>query len=154
MKYLKIECEENNKENSVKRMLKNLYETSIEELNGNFTPEMNETINRIRNSFSNLPSEDELIKNANEKFMKKQLIPLNEIGKKKREKVKLENENEFLKHQLEKMNCRRNNKLKNNTQLHMTKFFNNLKIVEQIVKDEEKDYNQKNNEKISIENIR
>ena len=29
MKYLKIECEENNKENSVKRILKNLYETSI-----------------------------------------------------------------------------------------------------------------------------
>lgn len=136
MKYLEIERQENNPENRVRKMLENLYETSIEELNGNFTPEMNETISRIRRTFSNLPSEDELIKNANEKFMKKQLIPVNEKGKKKREKTRLEEENEFIKYQLETKKFRSNNNLKENVQLPMNNFFNNLNRIKEILENE------------------
>lgn len=136
MKYLEIERQENNPENRVRKMLENLYETSIEELNGNFTPEMNETISRIRSSFTNLPSEDELIKNANEKFMKKQLIPVNEKGKKKREKTRLEEENEFIKYQLETKKFKSNNNLKENVQLPMNNFFNNLNRIKEILENE------------------
>lgn len=70
MEYLQIECQENNLGNRISKMLENLYETSIKELNGNFTQEMNEIIYKIRNSFTNLPSESELIKNANERLIK------------------------------------------------------------------------------------
>lgn len=136
MKYLEIERQENNPENRVRKMLENLYETSIEELNGNFTPEMNEIISRIRSSFTNLPSEDELIKNANEKFMKKQLIPVNEKGKKKREKTRLEEENEFIKYQLETKKFKSNNNLKENVQLPMNNFFNNLNRIKEILENE------------------
>lgn len=136
MKYLEIERQENNPENRVRKMLENLYETSIEELNGNFTPEMNETISRIRSSFTNLPSEEELIKNANEKFMKKQLIPVNEKGKKKREKTRLEEENEFIRYQLETKKFRSNNNLKENVQLPMNNFFNNLNRIKEILENE------------------
>lgn len=136
MKYLEIERQENNPENRVRKMLENLYETSIEELNGNFTPKMNETISRIRSSFTNLPSEDELIKNANEKFMKKQLIPVNEKGKKKREKTRLEEENEFIKYQLETKKFKSNNNLKENVQLPMNNFFNNLNRIKEILENE------------------
>ena len=136
MKYLEIERQENNPENRVRKMLENLYETSIEELNGGFTPEMNKTIRRIRSSFTNLPSEDELIKNANEKFMKKQLIPVNEKGKKKREKTRLEEENEFIKYQLETKKFKSNNNLKENVQLPMNNFFNNLNRIKEILENE------------------
>lgn len=72
---------------------------------------------------NNLPSEDELIKNANEKFMKKQLIPVNEKWKKKREKTRLEEKNEFIKYQLETKKFKSNNNLKENVQLPMNNFF-------------------------------
>lgn len=136
MKYLEIERQENNPENRVRKMLENLYETSIEELNGNFTPEMKETISGIRSSFTNLPSEEELIKNANENFVKKQLIPVNEKGKKKREKTRLEEENEFIKYQLETKKFKSNNNLKENVQLPMNNFFNNLNRIKEILENE------------------
>lgn len=154
MKYLEIERQENNPENRVRKMLENLYETSIEELNGDFTPEMNETISRIRSSFTNLPSEEELIKNANEKFMKKQLIPVNEKGKKKREKTRLEEENEFIRYQLETKKFRSNNNLKENVQLPMNNFFNNLNRIKEILKDENRGDKEENKEKIDIYNVK
>ena len=136
MKYLEIEHQENNLENRVRKMLENLYDTSIEELNGNFTPEMNEIISRIRTTFANLPSEEELIKNANEKLMRKQLIPVNEKGKKKREKTRLEEENEFIRYQLERTNFKTNNNLKENIQLPMNNLVNNLNIIKKILENE------------------
>lgn len=117
-------------------MLENLYETSIEELNGNFTQEMDEIIGRIRNSFTNLPSESELIQKANEKIMRKQLTPVDEIGKKKRKIVKLEDENEFIKYQLERKKVNPNNNLERNVHISMNKFFNDLNSMKAIFKDE------------------
>ena len=131
-------------------MLENLYETSIEELNGNFTQEMDEIIGRIRNSFTNLPSESELIQKANEKIMKKQLTPVDEIGKKKRKIVKLEDENEFIKYQLERKKVNPNNNLERNVHISMNKFFNDLNSIKTILKDEDKENNKENN----IDNIR
>ncbi len=138
MEYLQIECQENNLGNRISKMLENLYETSIEELNGNFTQEMNEIIYEIRNSFANLPSESELIKNANERLIKKQLIPVDEIGKKKRERIKLEEESEFIKYQLERKKVKNNNNLKVNAQIPipMTKFYTNLNSIKEILKKE------------------
>ena len=94
---------------------------------------MDEIISEIRNSFTNLPSEDELIKTANEKFMKKQLIPVNEKGKKKREKIRLEEENEFIKYQLETKKFKTNNNLKENVQFPMNDFLNNLNRIKEIL---------------------
>lgn len=131
-------------------MLENLYETSIEELNGNFTQEMDEIIGRIRNSFTNLPSESELIQKANEKIMRKQLTPVDEIGKKKRKIVKLEDENEFIKYQLERKKVNPNNNLERNVHISMNKFFNDLNSIKTILKDEDKENNKENN----IDNIR
>ena len=131
-------------------MLENLYETSIEELNGNFTQEMDEIIGRIRNAFTNFPSESELIQKANEKIMRKQLTPVDEIGKKKRKIVKLEDENEFIKYQLERKKVNPNNNLERNVHISMNKFFNDLNSIKTILKDEDKENNKENN----IDNIR
>lgn len=154
MKYLEIKRQENNSENRVIKMLENLYDTSIEELNGDFTLEMNEIISRIRSSFTNLPSKDELIKNANEKFMKKQLIPVNEKGKKKREKTRLEEENEFIKYQLETKKFKSNNNLRENVQLPMNNFLNNLNRIKEILKDVNRGDKEENKEKIDIYNVK
>lgn len=55
--------------------------------------------------------------------MKKQLIPVNEKWKKKREKTRLEEKNEFIKYQLETKKFKSNNNLKENVQLPMNNFF-------------------------------
>lgn len=97
---------------------------------------MDEIIGRIRNSFTNLPSESELIQKANEKIMRKQLTPVDEIGKKKRKIVKLEDENEFIKYQLERKKVNPNNNLERNVHISMNKFFNDLNSMKAIFKDE------------------
>lgn len=154
MEYLEIECQENNPGNRIRKMLESLYETSIEELNGKFTQEMNEIICGIRNSFTNLPSESELMENANEKLMKKQLVPVDQIGKKKIERIKLEEENEFIKYQLERKKVKSNNNLKRNAQSSIIGIFNDLNRIEEILKDKDRVNKEEKKLKPNIDCIR
>ncbi len=56
-----------NPENRVSVMMANLYDCCAQDLNGAFSPEMIETIYAIRRNFNNLPNEESLAQQANEK---------------------------------------------------------------------------------------
>ena len=53
-----------NPQNSVGVMMANLYDCSAQDLNGQFSPEMVETIYAIRRNFDKLPNEQMLGKQA------------------------------------------------------------------------------------------
>ena len=76
-----------NPENSVSVMMTNLYDCCVQDLNGEFSPEMIEVIYAIRRNFNNLPNEDMLSEHAHQKAISNYPAILGEKSPSKRKQI-------------------------------------------------------------------
>ena len=88
----KMECERKqskrrNPQNSISIMMENLYDCSAEDLNGQFSPEMENMIYAIRRNFDNLPNEEMLAQQAYHKANSNYPVILSERKPSKRKQI-------------------------------------------------------------------
>lgn len=99
-----------NPENKVRGMLESMYECSYESLNGQFTPEMVDMINKIRRNFGGLPNEQELQKKAIENLTNGYPVPIQQkqpLFFRKRKILQIQNQTKMVEEKSRKVMARK-----------------------------------------------